>query len=186
MKALLKLKSWQLFISTWCIPFFMCVLLFKMESLYAIYLAMLFVPVAIIFFLIGTLGWTWSIIRCLSHRIPEAVRFKSTIYNMLFFSVTLFFVLIMLKYILIPIGSFDFYLPGKTFLNIGFIIWGMIIWLIRLAAKTIKTIEIGRNAKFNEYAVEFFLILFPFIGVWIIQPRINKLINNSNTIYNKA
>jgi hypothetical protein len=44
------------------------------------------------------------------------------------------------------------------------------------AAKTLKTIELERKAKFPEYAGEFMLIWFSVIGYWILQPRINKLI----------
>ena len=45
------------------------------------------------------------------------------------------------------------------------------------AAKTIKCVELKRNVTFSDIAGEFFLIWFFPIGVWILQPRINKLID---------
>ena len=42
-------------------------------------------------------------------------------------------------------------------------------------AKALKTIELQRPVTFNDYAGEFFLLWFFPVGVWIIQPRINKL-----------
>ena len=45
------------------------------------------------------------------------------------------------------------------------------------AAKTLKSAELKKEAKISEYLGEFFLIWFYPIGIWILQPRIHKLIN---------
>jgi hypothetical protein len=50
-----------------------------------------------------------------------------------------------------------------------------IILGLRFAAKTMKSVELGRMVKFGDYAGEFFLIWFSPIGVWVLQPRLNKL-----------
>ena len=42
-------------------------------------------------------------------------------------------------------------------------------------AKLFKSAEQNTSAKFNEYAGDFFMFLFSIIGVWILQPRINKM-----------
>ncbi|WP_162051329.1 hypothetical protein [Pontibacter pamirensis] len=47
---------------------------------------------------------------------------------------------------------------------------------LRFAAKTMKTVELGRVAKFGDYVGELFLIWFSIIGYWVLQPRLNKLI----------
>lgn len=51
----------------------------------------------------------------------------------------------------------------------------IIFWGVRFAAKTLKSVELGRMAKFGDYAGEFFLIWFSIIGFWVLQPRLNKL-----------
>ncbi|MCC1483634.1 hypothetical protein [Winogradskyella immobilis] len=51
---------------------------------------------------------------------------------------------------------------------------------IYYVAKTIKTVELKRRVSFIDFAGDFFLVWFYFIGVWILQPKINKV-----TISNK-
>ena len=51
-----------------------------------------------------------------------------------------------------------------------------IIMGLRFAAKTMKSVELGRTAKFGDYVGEFFLIWFSIIGYWVLQPRLNRLI----------
>ncbi|GAB5399901.1 MAG: hypothetical protein Aureis2KO_14860 [Aureisphaera sp.] len=48
-------------------------------------------------------------------------------------------------------------------------------------ARTIKTAELQRKAHSGDYIGEFFLLWFYFIGIWIIQPRLNKLIKEHTT-----
>lgn len=45
------------------------------------------------------------------------------------------------------------------------------------AAKTLKSAEMNRKVKVTEYLGDFFLFCFFPIGIWLLQPRINKLIN---------
>ena len=49
------------------------------------------------------------------------------------------------------------------------------IYIVYFAAKTLKTIELNKEFKFKELSRVFFLILFLPIGIWFIQPRINKI-----------
>lgn len=42
-------------------------------------------------------------------------------------------------------------------------------------AKSVSTIEAGREANLNDFAGPFFMLWFFPIGVWFLQPRINRL-----------
>jgi len=42
-------------------------------------------------------------------------------------------------------------------------------------ARTLKSIEKGRKASFGEYILDFFLIVLLPLGIWVLQPRINKV-----------
>ncbi|QHL87240.1 hypothetical protein GU926_07260 [Nibribacter ruber] len=42
-------------------------------------------------------------------------------------------------------------------------------------AKTIKSIELSKEARFGDYFFYSFLILFLPFGIWILQPRINRI-----------
>ena len=44
------------------------------------------------------------------------------------------------------------------------------------AAKTIKTVELQKKVTFSDFAGEFFLLWFSPIGIWILQPKINKFV----------
>lgn len=57
------------------------------------------------------------------------------------------------------------------------------IYVFYFAAKTIKTAETQKEMKFGDFASEFFLIVFFPIGVWILQPRINKLVLAEETAF---
>jgi hypothetical protein len=59
-----------------------------------------------------------------------------------------------------------------------------IFYCLYFNAKALKTVEWQRPVTFSDFAGEFFLIWFFPIGVWIIQPRLNKLFdtNNDNNI----
>lgn len=39
-----------------------------------------------------------------------------------------------------------------------------------------EQIELQRSVKFGDYASEFFMIWFNIIGYWVLQPRINSLL----------
>ena len=63
-----------------------------------------------------------------------------------------------------------------------FYVFFAIIHSFTFPARTLKTVEIGRKAGFGEYVGEFFLILFLPLGIWFLQPRINKIINENHPI----
>jgi hypothetical protein len=52
---------------------------------------------------------------------------------------------------------------------------------IYCVAKTVKAAEWGRDVTFNDFIGEFFLCWFFMIGVWILQPKINKIIRGEFT-----
>ena len=52
-----------------------------------------------------------------------------------------------------------------------------IFYSLYFVAKTFKTVELQREVTFSDFAGEFFMIWFFPIGIWVIQPKINKMIN---------
>jgi hypothetical protein len=55
-----------------------------------------------------------------------------------------------------------------------------IFYCLYFNAKALKIVEWQRPVTFSDFAGEFFLIWFFPIGIWIIQPRINRLFKNTN------
>ena len=56
--------------------------------------------------------------------------------------------------------------------------------IVYFVAKTYKTVELQRQVSFSDFAGEFFMIWFYPIGIWIIQPKLNKIIENESAAPN--
>ena len=62
-----------------------------------------------------------------------------------------------------------------------FYVFYAFIHFLGFPAKTLKTIELKKKASLGEYIGDFFLIVFLPLGIWFLQPRINKIIEGKNT-----
>jgi hypothetical protein len=71
---------------------------------------------------------------------------------------------------------------GMTFNGIaalpGFYVFYAFLHFMMFPARTLKSIERGRKADVGECIGDFFLIIFLPIGIWFLQPRINKVTEN--------
>jgi len=83
------------------------------------------------------------------------------------------------------LGSESGFIPlWFTFLTTPLTFWG-IVYVFYKVPKSLKSIELGRKVKFSACIVELILIaLFP-IGVWIIQPRLNRIFTVNEEIENE-
>ena len=68
--------------------------------------------------------------------------------------------------LLIPIGLYMFFALFQT---------------IIFACKTLTILELNREVTFSDYLLNFILILFLIIGIWILQPKVTKLIAENGT-----
>ena len=169
---LLRLKHWQLFLLTWGVPIVVDIFTFSQPEL----LFKLF-PFMMVAFSIGTFGWIWAIATGLHPKLPEGINLNLSRFKILFS--------IPMIYIVIIIGSIAYsmnVLPegggsGAVVILVMLHLVSMVcIFLgMRFAAKTMKSVELGRLAHFSDYAGEFFMIWFSIIGFWVLQPRLNKL-----------
>ena len=80
--------------------------------------------------------------------------------------------------------------PGQQIQNIGsffaifilmfighFFTFFCIIFSMYFLAKTLKSAELKREAHFSDYIGDFFLFWFFPVGVWFIQPKVNRIIS---------
>jgi len=58
-----------------------------------------------------------------------------------------------------------------------------LIYCSSFSARLLKMAELRRDVAFGEFLSEFFGFLFYPVGVWWLQPRINKIIDNERTGY---
>ena len=58
-----------------------------------------------------------------------------------------------------------------------------IFYVMYFVAKNLAQLENARRATFSDYAGYFFLIWFYPVGVWIIQPKINRLYSAQHKLH---
>jgi hypothetical protein len=66
-------------------------------------------------------------------------------------------------------------------LNIATLGFGL--YLDYWVAKLLRSVELDREARGSEFTGDFFSFLFLPIGVWWLQPRINKIFNDEGDAY---
>ena len=113
--------------------------------------------------------WLWSMGSFLNSLIPPTLR--SRIH---FFSFTVIFTSI---YVLGFIALFQSVSPIAVAVIIPRLLLAAfcMFYNFYFVSKSLVSAETGKNATFNEYAGMFFLLWFYPIGIWFIQPRINRL-----------
>ncbi len=144
-------------------------------------------------------GWIWSIGKGFQFKLPPYVNMK--VHKFTWFIGFAFFYLIALASLM----SFLFMsllpdlLNGEIIPNLSLIFGSLaviiplhlfsifaIFYSMYFAAKTIKSVELQREARFEDFIGEFFLIWFFPIGVWILQPKINKMLNSTEVFHKRS
>lgn len=130
-------------------------------------------------------GWLWALAIGLQKWVPVEAKMKTTRFKIFFFIPLVYFLFMVTA--MSSLFSVD---AESFFLNLGVIVaiivplhlFSMfcILHIFYFAAKTIKTVELKRKVGFGDFIGEFFLLWFYFIGIWIIQPRVNRLHEQNN------
>ncbi len=182
MKRFLKAKSWQIFMVTIGLPIILEIIAITFMIIRGNPTVILkIMPIMMIFFLGGFFGWLWAVAINLQEKLTaelklSVIRFKT-------------FLLIPIIYFVIFFVFIDLAMSGTiengTGLNpaifvliIPFHLFAMfcIFYCLYFVSKVFKTVELQRKVTFSDFAGEFFMIWFLIIGIWIIQPKINKMI----------
>ena len=139
-----------------------------------------FFPYVMIFFVLIFFGWFWSIAIGLQKNIPKDIKMKVKKFKVFFF-IPFFYIL----FLMFCMGGLFSGMATNGFLNSGWIVAIIIplhllsmfcvFYSMYFVAKTIKTAELQKKTGFRDFAGEFFLLWFYFIGIWLIQPKVNKL-----------
>jgi hypothetical protein len=180
MTKFLTLKHWQLFGLLIGIP-----MLFQFITIGSIMSSnettgmFYFFPIMMILFVGLFFGWFYALGTNLHKKLPSTVKM-----NLARFKIFLFIPAIYMLFISVfMFGMFSNASRGEQ-PNIGIAplivplhLFSMfcIIYCLYFNAKALKAVEWQRPVTFSDFAGEFFLIWFFPLGVWIIQPRINKL-----------
>ncbi len=186
----LKAAHWQLFILGFGIP-----ILFQIGFIFLISIRMLNMDetsfafifnvmgfaniINILLVIIPLFGWLWSVGTKFYSKLPKGINMKLGIFKRCliysFVYIILFSVLLVLS---VPMLIMATAVTSSMFLLISGLhlltIFG-VGYAVFFVAKTIKSVEMEEAATFNDFIGEFFMIMFFPIGIWFLQPRINKL-----------
>ena len=191
----LNAKHWQLFILMFGLPFALQIAVMismfmnidsngNPDQTEMLNMMKLF-PIIISFYIGLFFGWFWSVGIGLQKYVPTDIKMKIK-KSKAFFFIPLFYILFLLLVIgnaFYGISSGSNGIVGKMlFVIVPIHLFSMfcIFYLLYFVSKTIKTTELKRSVTFSDFAGEFFMIWFFPFGIWIIQPRINKIIAEKN------
>ncbi len=130
----------------------------------------LYGTIMVLFFLCFA-GWFWSMGSFLSSIAHPALRLRIG-----FFRFALIFPLVYLPVFMaffLSIGTHPALVA--VILPLHFFAMYCMFYLLYFVSKSLVLAESGKPATFYDYSGPFFLLWFFPIGVWVIQPRINRL-----------
>jgi hypothetical protein len=184
MKILLRLKHWQLFILLIAMPIVMDLIfigtnIFSNNDPSPLATILLIV---IIFSLCLFFAWFYALGTNLHKKLPESAEMNLTKFK-IFLLVPFVFILLICLFMVFMVNNS---ITGEEPPTIGLWILAILIpidlfsifcifYCLYFNAKALKAVEMQRPVEFSDYVGEFFSLLFFPIGIWIIQPKINKL-----------
>ncbi|RED48811.1 hypothetical protein DFQ02_103141 [Seonamhaeicola aphaedonensis] len=145
-------------------------------------------PVIMLLYVFFHFGWFWSISIGLQEYIPTDVKMKVKKFKILFWIPVIYIALLVVFMGLSYIGVQYNDSASKATISGALIAMILIVplhlfsmfcifYCLYFTAKTYKTVQLQREVNFGDFAGEFFLFWFYFVGIWIVQPKINKLLN---------
>jgi len=198
-KTFLKAKHWQLFILAYgaIIIFYLFYIdpiipkttfgesqdpELVLESFESMLNQFKYIPFIMMSYVLIYFGWLWSVAIGLGHKIPENLKLKTGRFK-LFFIVPILYIPIVMGFAvyLFKEISVTESIPNLSMLGLIILLHFFsifcIFYCIYFSAKTIKIAETQDGVTGDDFIGEFFLIWFFPVGIWLLQPRINKIIS---------
>lgn len=178
MKRLLQLRHWQLFLISWGpLTIFFALLLIRPTVIGETLLVwVILFPIV----LMNSFAWVWSIVKVLSPTISPDDRPNSKLFKICFWvpAVYAFYIVgfLYFSFFVRKVQSLNAELELKVHIGLTIVSVMCIAYGLLFIAKTVRTAELRRNLTVFEYSPDFVLMVFAPIGLWIIQPRLNRLV----------
>lgn len=165
----LRAKAWQIFIMMVIVP--LALGFFSINSNITTSVSLMFVCI------LGFLGWYWALGSFLNSTLRPPTKLKASFFH--------FAVVYPIVYI--PVFFFLAIHPGmpSPFILIPLHLFAMfcIFYLLYFSSRSLVSAEKEKVVRsFGDYAGEFMLLWFYPIGIWIIQPRVNRLYEKSRSV----
>ena len=138
----------------------------------------------IMLFIIVLWGWFYTVCINLNKKLPDTVKMNLTKFKWIFFIPLTYLLLFWLfvYFVLFRIVS-NGVEPNRGILAViiplHLFSMACLLYCTYFAAKSLKAVELQRPVTFSDYVGEFFLFVFFPIGVWFIQPKINRIFDET-------
>lgn len=189
MKWIVKAKHWQLFLPFPVFIVLMQVMAFSNISSPEDFISrmpffMLGMSVSMGVFLFLHMGWFYGVLTYLRPLLPADINLPFKRIMVLLFIPIAYTLLVMVGVAVFALNISElsveqipmvFPIMFGVILPLNFAAMACNFHTMVYTAKLIRTVELKRETVFNDYMGEFFLCWFWYIGVWILQPRINKM-----------
>ena len=177
----LKMKHWQFFILTIGLPiiweFVFIDLIATSGKMNPMITPLFFVTTVL--FMVMLIGWMYSIGVRFNRLLPEGVTMKTGFYKFTVIFPVVYVTLFILGISVLFGGSASGNEPNPAMfaliVPLHFFAMFCMFYMLYFTSKTLKTVEVQKKIEFGDYAGEFFLMWFFPIGIWFLQPRINKI-----------
>ncbi len=163
----LKAKSWQLFL------IFMVVMLSQPLFMVMLSNPKIAIGISTAFFTLVLVGWLWSIGIASNNLLPDPLKKSTRLYSSGLVFASLYALLF--GFVLSPAKGFPAYIIPLHLLSMCFMFYAL--WF---TAKQFTTLQRQETVNFFEFSGPFFMLWFFPIGVWFMQPRVNKLLGEKN------
>lgn len=201
-EKILKAKHWQIFIVAFAVPFIVSIALYFITIISIVInnhnndpLVMLkifnIMPILVIITCVPVYLWYWSIGIGLQKQIPENLKLNTNTFKICFLITLLFPIILSCLFAYIfsdPENFLNFVSPIFVLYLVPLYIIAFLcsIYNMYFIAKTLKTAELKKQVKFGEFVGEFFIVMFYYVGIWVLQPKINEIIKGGSNINNET
>ena len=170
MYRFLTAKHWQIFTITFGFPFILNLIGLALSPIVGYYPIIIekLNSIIVLISLIVYLGWLWSVAILFQEKIPIEIRLNSGPFKIILAFLVIYVVLFFGIFHL-PRISLWFKIPLQLFPMF------CLLYVVYFVSKTLKTVELQREVDFSEFSEEFYMICVLPIGIWTLQPKINKL-----------
>ena len=183
MKRLLHFKHWQIFLISWGPLATVLSLVFTHSDILIDYLQLW-----LVLFLVGAANsfiWIWIIAAELEKSAPQLnVRLFKIAFWIPCIYISSFVAYMLYNLFIHKVKSINARVEVNIWMSIGVLSILCIIYGLIFMGRLIKTAELGKTASLKEHLLESTLMLFPPLGLWIIQPKLNKIVARQLTTVN--
>ena len=190
MTFFLKLKHWQLFLLLVGIPialeFFTIGFILSADDFSSgLQRFLRAFPVLMMIYIVVLFGWMWSVGVFLAKKLPFETPMPIGLFKGAIIIPTLYIMFICWFVAKLMWGDemSELFIDENILLIMTAHVLSVacVFYTLHFNAKALKSVELQRPALLGDYIGEFFLFWFFPVGVWFLQPRINKLFGELNT-----